>query len=199
MTYPKKGDAMLTKITLFLIALTMVACGTADKKSGKNMGQTEPSESNAEANVAATPVVPKMNEDTALLEDATSLVLKVVPRGLKPEGKFCVSVFDNKEAFPDKKDGSTYAACRPIGESSAGVEIVGLKRGVNYAIAVFHDKNSNGKLDTKKILTFDAPAEGFGFSKNPGLNRFGPPTFGETALSFGTPRAETVIDILYLF
>ena len=190
---------MLTKITLFLIALTMVGCGAPDKKSDKNINQNGPSESDAVANVTATPVVTKVNEETALPQDQTALVLKVIPRGLKPTGKFCVSVFDNKEAFPDKKDGSTYAACRPIEDTSAGVEIVGLKRGVSYAIAVFHDKNSNGKLDTKKILTFDAPAEGFGFSKNPGLNRFGPPTFDETALSFSTPRAETVIDILYLF
>ena len=41
-----------------------------------------------------------------------------------------------------------------------------------YAIALFHDENSNRKLD--KFV--GVPREGFGFSRNPVI-RFGPPKF----------------------
>lgn len=41
-----------------------------------------------------------------------------------------------------------------------------------YAIAIIHDENGNGKLDTFAGI----PREGIGFSRNPVL-RFGPPSF----------------------
>lgn len=42
----------------------------------------------------------------------------------------------------------------------------------NYGLALFHDENANGKLDT----TLGIPREGFGFSRNP-VVRFGAPRF----------------------
>jgi uncharacterized protein (DUF2141 family) len=45
----------------------------------------------------------------------------------------------------------------------------------SYAIRVFHDQNSNGKLDTNLI---GIPKERFGFSNNV-MGQFGPPAFEE--------------------
>jgi uncharacterized protein (DUF2141 family) len=44
-----------------------------------------------------------------------------------------------------------------------------------YALAVFHDENDNGKVDTNFL---GLPSEGFGFSK---LTPFRKPSFDETA------------------
>lgn len=48
----------------------------------------------------------------------------------------------------------------------------------NYAIWIFHDENSNGKLD-KNFLGI--PTEKYGFSNNPKLF-FGPPKYEETLI-----------------
>ena len=58
----------------------------------------------------------------------------------------------------------------------------------HYAVAVFHDENGNGKLDTY----FGIPAEGIGFSRNPRLI-FGPPGFAAAAFVVtGDVVSETV-------
>lgn len=46
-----------------------------------------------------------------------------------------------------------------------------------YAVKVFHDENSNGKLDTNLV---GFPKESFGFS-NDAMGRFGPPSFDQAA------------------
>ena len=63
-----------------------------------------------------------------------------------------------------------------------------------YALALIHDENGNGKLDTMMGI----PKEGFGFSKNPAI-RFGPPSFksAEVAIT-GGEHGETV-KMKYLF
>lgn len=43
-----------------------------------------------------------------------------------------------------------------------------------YAVALFHDENANGHLDTNAL---GIPTEGYGFSNNPTLY-FGPPDLG---------------------
>ena len=58
----------------------------------------------------------------------------------------------------------------------------------DYAIAVLHDENRNGKMD--KLLGL--PREGIGFSRNPVI-RTGPPAFGAVEFPVGAqPVAETI-------
>ncbi len=57
-----------------------------------------------------------------------------------------------------------------------------------YAINVFHDENSNKKMETNFI---GIPVEGYGFSNNPRL--FGPPTFNKTKFIF--KEATLTLDI----
>ena len=56
-----------------------------------------------------------------------------------------------------------------------------------YAIAVIHDKNNNGKLDTDFL---GMPKEGFGFSQN-ATGFMGPPSFKKAAIN--VPADKTTI------
>ncbi len=56
----------------------------------------------------------------------------------------------------------------------------------NYALSLFHDENSNAKLDTMLAI----PKEGFGFSRNPKI-RFGAPAFNQVAF----PVAATAVTL----
>jgi uncharacterized protein (DUF2141 family) len=63
----------------------------------------------------------------------------------------------------------------------------------NYALAIFHDENGNGKLDTRLGI----PMEGVGFSRNPHLT-FGPPGF--LAASFAvTGEVSETVKLKYFF
>ena len=63
-----------------------------------------------------------------------------------------------------------------------------------YALALIHDENGNGKLDTMMGI----PKEGFGFSKNPAI-RFGPPSFKSAGVVIVGGRADESVKIKYLF
>jgi uncharacterized protein (DUF2141 family) len=63
-----------------------------------------------------------------------------------------------------------------------------------YALALIHDENGNGKLDTMMGI----PKEGFGFSKNPAI-RFGPPSFKSAGVVIIGGRADESVKIKYLF
>lgn len=64
--------------------------------------------------------------------------------------------------FPDCGEDAVRTAALPIENGEAQVALFGLTPG-NYAVSVFHDANSNGKLDTFVGI----PREGYGFSNNP--------------------------------
>ncbi len=104
---------------------------------------------------------------------------------------FCVFSADNsdKAEFPDCAKG------RPVRSAKAAIlggKVVmtfnGLKDGV-YAVAIIHDENGNGQLDTNFL---GIPAEGVGVSTNPRV--FGKPHFeqgqfnikGNTAITIDT-------------
>ncbi len=92
-------------------------------------------------------------------------------KNLKSEkGLMQIALFDNAEGFP---------------ESHAGAELFTLKladakeitlRDIipgEYAIAVYHDKNSDFEMNTNAL---GIPKEGFGFSNNPRI-LFGAPKY----------------------
>ena len=60
-----------------------------------------------------------------------------------------------------------------------------------YAIKVFHDENSNGKLDT---AMFGIPLEAYGFS-NDARGKFGSPDYSEVVFKFDTPGQEIFIQV----
>jgi len=60
-----------------------------------------------------------------------------------------------------------------------------------YAIKVYHDKNSNNKLDT---MIFGIPSEGYGFS-NDATGSFGPPEYKDASFILNSPEKEITINI----
>ena len=73
-----------------------------------------------------------------------------------------------------------------IGSGKATVTYYGLKDGV-YAVAMIHDENANGKLDTNFI---GIPTEGIGVSNNPRLT--GAPGFDEAKFKISGNTAITI-------
>lgn len=71
--------------------------------------------------------------------------------------------------------------------------VPGLRRG-QYALAVIHDENTNGRLDTFAGI----PREGFGFSRNPSAT-FGPPRFAAARFSLGGDTAAQRVTMRYIF
>ncbi len=61
-----------------------------------------------------------------------------------------------------------------------------------YAVALFHDENSNGKLDTFAGI----PKEGVGFSRNPRL-AFGPPSFDSAGVAITGAESDEAVRLRY--
>ena len=80
-----------------------------------------------------------------------------------------------------------------ISDKEAVCEFSGIALGT-YAVSVFHDENSNGKLDTNFM---GIPREGVGAS-NDAKGHLGPPKFDAAAFRFPGGRLEMKITIHYL-
>ncbi|MEH3107784.1 MAG: DUF2141 domain-containing protein [Sphingomonas fennica] len=75
------------------------------------------------------------------------------------------------DIFPDcEADPAAHRLSVPAADAGA-LAFENLPSG-DYAVALFHDANGNGRLDT----ALGIPREGFGFSRNPTI-LFGPPRF----------------------
>lgn len=103
---------------------------------------------------------------------ASNLTVKI--KGFKNyRGSVQVALWDSPTGFPDDYN-SAYITRTENTVQSFSIQIKDLKPGT-YAVAMYHDKNNNTKLDTNFL---GIPKEGFGFSNNP-LIVAGPPSFGK--------------------
>ncbi len=95
------------------------------------------------------------------------------------------AIYDDPNFFPDK-DGKKLGFKKDVNEViQNGVTIDNLEESY-YAIAIYHDKNSNGEFDT----FFSIPKEMYGFSNDAPVF-LGPPSFDEA--SFFVKNNEKVI------
>ena len=100
------------------------------------------------------------------------------------KGLVCLCITSNPKGFPDCKgagiiSGTVKASMAPLHYTFRGVPAG------TYAVAVFHDANGNGKLDTMMGM----PKEGFAFSRNPAM-KMRAPRFNEASFeSNGGPLA----------
>ena len=62
-----------------------------------------------------------------------------------------------------------------------------------YALAIVHDENMNGKLDTNWL---GIPTEGYAFS-NDAKALLGPPSFSAASFSYNTGNLEMTISMHY--
>jgi len=109
------------------------------------------------------------------------------------KGKVSCALFSSASDFPKKADRATARSKSEISNRHAVCEFAGIAPGT-YAISVFHDENSNGKLDTNFM---GIPSEGVGAS-NEAKGHFGPPKFDAAAFRFSGGRLDLKITINYL-
>jgi uncharacterized protein (DUF2141 family) len=64
----------------------------------------------------------------------------------------------------------------------------------DYAIALLHDENNNGRADRALSMI---PREGFGFSRDAPV-RMGPPSFEDAAITVGTAALRQTIRMRYM-
>jgi uncharacterized protein (DUF2141 family) len=62
-----------------------------------------------------------------------------------------------------------------------------------YAVSLFHDENSNGRLDK----TMGVPNEGYGFSRNAPV-MFGPPHFSAARVEIGASDMTLPVKVRYI-
>jgi uncharacterized protein (DUF2141 family) len=108
-------------------------------------------------------------------------------------GQVMCALFSSAVDFPKGIDKAVGQAKSDFSHGHAVCEFHGIASGT-YAVSVFHDENSNGKLDTNFM---GIPREGVGASNN-AKGHFGPPKFAAAAFHFSGGRLDLKITINYL-
>ena len=109
------------------------------------------------------------------------------------QGKVLCSLYSSPEGFPKEAEKAIARTSSEISNRRAVCQFAGLGPGT-YAVSVFHDENSNGKLDTNFM---GIPREGVGSSNNV-KGHFGPPKFDAAAFRFPGGRRDLKITVTYL-
>ncbi|QSV70280.1 MAG: DUF2141 domain-containing protein [Aphanizomenon flos-aquae KM1D3_PB] len=123
----------------------------------------------------------------------SSLTIEV--EGLRNKsGQICATLFDKSQGFPTDSKNALQSQCIKITKISQKLTFDNLRAG-SYAVALIHDANENGNLDTG---SFGAPIEGFGFSNNPEVFT-GPPKFNDSAVAVSKTNTDIKIKMKYFF
>lgn len=91
-----------------------------------------------------------------------------------------IAIFDQEEGFGNDQY-AIQKIVHPVRKKIESIELKELIPGKHYAIAIYHDANSNLRMD-KNFLGI--PTEKYGFSKN-ARNTFGLPSFESASFTFG--------------
>jgi uncharacterized protein (DUF2141 family) len=113
-------------------------------------------------------------------QTASSSLQLHITEASNDEGMIRVLIFSQESGFPDNPAKAVKSYSVPPKKGAASISVPGLPPGT-YAIAVIHDKDSNGKLSTNAV---GYPSERYGFSNNPKVY-FSPPSFGKAAIDLG--------------
>ncbi len=112
-------------------------------------------------------------------QQPTENLIHVEISGLRNEkGQVLCAIYSSADGFPKRSDKALAHARSSISDRHAVCDFPGLNAGT-YAISLFQDENSNGKLDTNIM---GIPREGVGASNN-AKGHFGPPKFEAAAFS----------------
>lgn len=108
------------------------------------------------------------------------------------KGQVMICLTSRPERFPScQSDPQAHRQRMPAAKLST-VRFDGLPSG-DYAMAMLHDENGNGRLDTLMGM----PREGFGFSRNPAI-RLGPPRFASAQFAVGTGTIDETVRVKYM-
>ena len=117
--------------------------------------------------------------------------LAVTVQGIRDDtGKLRVSLYREPETFR-KEDKAVKVISIPAAKGDARLVFDGLPPG-RYAIMVYHDENSDNKLNLRFGMF---PTEGYGLSNNPKV--MGPPKFADSAFDVAGPETTTGITLSY--
>lgn len=118
--------------------------------------------------------------------------LTVEVSGLRNQnGTLCLSLFSSEQGFPNQSARAVATRCVKAKEAVATFDQLSPGR---YAVAVIHDSNSDGKLNTGFL---GIPKEGFGFSRNPRIGTRAP-SFRDTAFLFSGGSTNLQVNLRYL-
>ena len=130
----------------------------------------------------------------AVPQTASANTIRVKVEGLRSDkGQVKCALFSSAKDFPKNGDKAVAHAQSAIAHGKAVCEFSAVAPG-RYAVSVFHDENSNGKMDTNFI---GMPREGVGASNN-AIGHFGPPKFDAAAFSYSGGQLELAITVIYL-
>ena len=108
-------------------------------------------------------------------------------------GTVACALFESPQGFPvEFLHSATNVMVIKIRKSQARCDFEDIPPGT-YALAVIHDENMNGKLDTNAL---GIPNEGYGFS-NEARSWFGAPSFKDAAFSYDGRSVEMTLSLQY--
>ena len=121
-------------------------------------------------------------------------VIHVEIGGLRNDkGQVFCALYSSGDGFPNQSEKALARVSSTIVDKRAVCEFSGVAPHT-YAVSVFHDENSNGKLDTNFM---GIPREGVGAS-NGARGHLGPPKFDAAAFHFPGGHLDLKITIMYL-
>lgn len=103
-------------------------------------------------------------------------------------GQLEVGLYRSAAGFPDDPKRAFASRRAAISGGRVRVEFDAVPAGP-FAVAVHHDENGNGKMDTK---LFGQPDEGYGFSRDAPVS-FGPPKFDDARLTLAPGERTTIV------
>jgi uncharacterized protein (DUF2141 family) len=107
-------------------------------------------------------------------------------------GNIACALFESPVGFPiEFLRSATHVIATKIRKTEAGCDFVDIPPGT-YAIAVVHDENMNGKLDSNWL---GIPTEGYGFSN--AATGFGEPSFTDASFRYDGQRVDLTIGLHY--
>lgn len=107
------------------------------------------------------------------------------------KGSVLVAVFKDGVGFPSDND-KAIDNLKLTPQQAQKFILEDLEPG-DYAIALLHDENNNGKMD--KVIFF--PKEGFGFS-NDAMGTAGPPSYKKAKFTVKAPKTSISIKMKYM-
>ncbi len=143
--------------------------------------------------LAAALVLPTASAQADPPADAGRSLSIAVDGMRNTRGHLLVCITANATAFPDCSRDPAAMRMRVPAADVHGQMRVTLNDAGTYAVAIVHDENGNGRLDTMMMM----PREGFGFSRNPAI-RMGPPRFRDAAFAVGVAPAHQQVRVRYM-
>lgn len=108
-------------------------------------------------------------------------------------GTVACALFESSDGFPKEfLRSATNVMVIKIRKAQARCDFEDIPAGT-YAIAVIHDENMNGELDTNM---FGIPTEGYGFSRD-AKARFGVPSFSDASFLYDGKNLDLTMSLHY--